>query len=764
MKKFNKSVFNVMATAALLTSAVAPVVAGANTSFAAGTGTLSTFTVPTVQQTTPVVAGVQQTQGVGTIQIAVPRNAFAGNDTVTLTLPHGFHLPAGANNGFDIDAGSKDASTSKNFLSITKGLTVTGTDIAVKPLSDTQVQITMPAATALSYTDDVNLTVALGALVTTGANNGPQSVTFDSPGNSAFPSGSVTVANVQSSGMVDLAATDTQTGSNIFNFALNLKEEVANSVKQDGNSIKLKLPSGYKWDAAPAAAATVLYGKTAAGAMADTNVKYNVIGDDTLYINFDKATTEAASVRIPLQFEVKDDTQVKPGDVNVYVSGTSTANVGSFKVGSYGDYSASISAASTPAILASHANQQIGDIIIKESVPGTFVNGRTIELNLPDGARWEDEFETLITNKTLPGNPAINMTFQNGVHATAQFTGTDYRTLKLVIDQQSSGTDAGEIDLKNVYVATSARLSGDLNIAVSGSTGVTGNVKVATVKAPGTITASATPNVVGGLNNQPMGDLTVVEAVPGAFTKDAVAGVTNDGSVKISIDNTGVLWDKTPTVTVADGDARITNVFTSGADLFFTIDSASGAKAATFTITGGTLKVDNSAAAGPVKFKLRGQAVSYAANKVTTWANDTTTVSSVAAATINGTSSNPVNSAKFVIGKTDYTVNGATKTTDAAPFVDAAGRTQLPLRAVAESLGATVGWDQDTQTASILLNGKAVSVAVGSNKLNVAGVNVIMDTVAVNKDSRVFVPFRAIAEALGAKVAWDETTQTVTLN
>ena len=757
MKKF----INVLATSALVVSVAAPFSASA-----AGAGSISAYTVPTLQQNSA-------SESLGTIQVTIPQGALQTGDSVTLSLPHGFTLPAGAFTG--AEAAIKSSSTLGsvgNEVYVVSGNTAADLagSVTVLPGSN-QIQLKVTAAG--TQNDDVKIAVKLGAVVANGTNNGPVNVTLDAPNGSSFPVGTVTVGNVQTNGLVDLAVSDTTSGSNVFTMNLNVKEEVAGSLRTDSNSLKVKLPSGYQWDTAATPVNTaVLYGAIGANDTVAADIVNNLVitksGDDTLYIKFTNPTTQATSLKIPLQFSVKDDSQVHVGDINAYFSGTSTINNSSAKVGVYGDYSATVTAASTPDVFSSRANQQIGDIVIKESVPGTFVNGRTITLTLPDSARWEDEFENAIANRALPGNPALNITTLNGVNVTPSFTGTDYRTLKLTVTGQSNGTDAGEIDLKNVFVATSARATGDLNVEVGGTVGVTGTVKIAAVKAPATITASATPNVVNGLNGQPMGDLVITEAVPGAFNKDTVAGVANDGRVKVTIDNSGVAWDKTPTVTVTDGDARVSNVYTSGQDLYFTIDGASAAKAATFTIAGGTLKIDNSSAEGPVKFKVRGDAASYAATKFNTWNNDTPTIAAVAAATITNTVANNTganqNSAKFVIGQTGYTVNGQQKTSDVGAFVDENGRTQLPLRAVSEALGATVGWDQDSQTASILLNGKAVSVQVGSNKINVGGVVVAMDTEALNKDSRVFVPFRAIAEALGAKVSWDATTQTVSLN
>lgn len=55
---------------------------------------------------------------------------------------------------------------------------------------------------------------------------------------------------------------------------------------------------------------------------------------------------------------------------------------------------------------------------------------------------------------------------------------------------------------------------------------------------------------------------------------------------------------------------------------------------------------------------------------------------------------------KMTLGKTDYTLNGATKTMDVAPIIRN-DRTMLPVRYVAEALGAEIAWDGATSTATI---------------------------------------------------------------
>jgi phosphate transport system substrate-binding protein len=54
----------------------------------------------------------------------------------------------------------------------------------------------------------------------------------------------------------------------------------------------------------------------------------------------------------------------------------------------------------------------------------------------------------------------------------------------------------------------------------------------------------------------------------------------------------------------------------------------------------------------------------------------------------------------FTIGSKEYTVNGATKTLEVAPKI-INGRTMIPIRALAESIGADVGYIASTNTAVI---------------------------------------------------------------
>ncbi|MCL2372655.1 MAG: endo-1,4-beta-xylanase [Defluviitaleaceae bacterium] len=110
------------------------------------------------------------------------------------------------------------------------------------------------------------------------------------------------------------------------------------------------------------------------------------------------------------------------------------------------------------------------------------------------------------------------------------------------------------------------------------------------------------------------------------------------------------------------------------------------------------------------------------------------------------------------IGSLTFTRQGAQMTSDAAPFIDPeTDRTMLPLRIVAEGLGAEVDWDGATRTVTILQGATTLNMVVDVPLAGDMGTPVIID-------GRTFVPARYVAEMLGATVEWDATTQTVTIN
>ena len=98
---------------------------------------------------------------------------------------------------------------------------------------------------------------------------------------------------------------------------------------------------------------------------------------------------------------------------------------------------------------------------------------------------------------------------------------------------------------------------------------------------------------------------------------------------------------------------------------------------------------------------------------------------------------------------------------DAKPFIDSNGRTLIPVRFVTESLGATVEWNEKYQEVKIKKDNVNISIMINDRDIVVNGRIKTMDTKAIIKDGRTFVPIRYVAEELGATVGWDPNTRTV---
>ncbi|MBQ2942390.1 MAG: InlB B-repeat-containing protein [Clostridia bacterium] len=116
----------------------------------------------------------------------------------------------------------------------------------------------------------------------------------------------------------------------------------------------------------------------------------------------------------------------------------------------------------------------------------------------------------------------------------------------------------------------------------------------------------------------------------------------------------------------------------------------------------------------------------------------------------------------LTIGDVNASVFGENKANDVAPVIRN-DRTMLPARFVAEALGATVTWDEEARRVTITKDELVIVLAIDSDKATVKGEEVTLDSPAFIENDRTYTPIRFVAEALGATVAWEEETQKVTI-
>ncbi|MEI3162510.1 MAG: copper amine oxidase N-terminal domain-containing protein [Lachnospirales bacterium] len=110
--------------------------------------------------------------------------------------------------------------------------------------------------------------------------------------------------------------------------------------------------------------------------------------------------------------------------------------------------------------------------------------------------------------------------------------------------------------------------------------------------------------------------------------------------------------------------------------------------------------------------------------------------------------------------KANLTIEGKAVVTDQSPVI-VSGRTMVPVRVVAESLGTTVDWNAETKTVSFENEGLKASMVIGDKKLLVSGSTVEIDVPATIINNRTMVPVRFLSETFGYNVEWDAETKTV---
>ncbi|WP_165611005.1 copper amine oxidase N-terminal domain-containing protein [Desulfofundulus australicus] len=601
------------------------------------------------------------------------------------------------------------------------------------------------------------------------------------PSTSGFSSGEVVVGKIRGD-VVLVSVDEVKTFTDDTTVVLRFKESVKNAFEIDSESIKLRLPDGFEWSSV--GTPTLIWGDS--NWLNDKN-SFEIVRDGRdLYLDVKKDAEKGMYFSVPLGITVEDETKAKTGDVTVTISGATDTDPTSLVVARYGEMGANVSAAETPEIIAGKTEQEIGDIVIEETAPGSLIKGRTITLTLPANAKW-GKLPSVDTEND------IDIDNSKGYNGFAT-VGKDGRTLKFWIGDESSD-DPGKITLEDAEVILSGDVTGDLNIEVGGTAGVKGSVTVAKVVPPVVVKAAATPDVKIGLNDQAAGDIEIVESIAGA--------IADDENIELWLPS-GVTFSAEPTVEVTAGDLDIDedNISLTDGDsrLIIPVDAES-TTASTIKISGIEYDVDRTVPVGSIKVKVGGLAVNEV-NDIDTlddyYAYDDTKQNEdnyyvfgagdtdeqiifkrdedgafpgddEVATVVNANVVTPAPGEQkatvvFKVGDTKFTLNGVEQTMDVAPYIKN-GRTYIPVRYSAQAVGVAA--------ENILYNGgkvtlikgdKVVQFTIGSNVMLINGVAVTMDVKAEVTSGRTMLPFRYVAQALGAQVNWDPTTQTVTMN
>ncbi len=95
------------------------------------------------------------------------------------------------------------------------------------------------------------------------------------------------------------------------------------------------------------------------------------------------------------------------------------------------------------------------------------------------------------------------------------------------------------------------------------------------------------------------------------------------------------------------------------------------------------------------------------------------------------------------------------------PYFIEGGRTLVPARFFGEAMGAAVSWHSSAKTISVALDDIFLEMAIGGKTALLNGSPVALETPVRLLENRAYLPLRFIAESLGADVSWNSADRRI---
>ena len=403
------------------------------------------------------------------------------------------------------------------------------------------------------------------------------------------------------------------------------------------------------------------------------------------------------------------------------------------------------------------------------------------------------------TGDILNTSRKATFTFPEGIEVVnAEFKGVSKNAdFKYAIDEnvvtiynygEKAESDATDMSVEFILNAAPT-FSGDVKVTLGGEFDDV-ELKVATVKAPYTIEAK-TSEVLIDYRYVPVNEIVITEAEEGILADDDEiflqvekmdfedAGTYEVTSGDIDVDVTiedGVDDRAQLKVTVKDESTEASTITISGLELYldrtlpvggYALDNVGVWDRADYDRPYGAANIlwENSSETKAV-YDFTPDA-DTASNGIFKYSAVTCNDSYVEVVTAGRDQDDSSTTRKIVItiGATTMAVGTETVTLDAPAYINADNYTMLPLRAVSEAFGATVGWDDASRTVTLMMGQRIVSMTIGSKTMYINGTPVAMNTAPEIVSERTFLPVRDLCNALGiTKIDWNEASATVTLN
>jgi trimeric autotransporter adhesin len=120
------------------------------------------------------------------------------------------------------------------------------------------------------------------------------------------------------------------------------------------------------------------------------------------------------------------------------------------------------------------------------------------------------------------------------------------------------------------------------------------------------------------------------------------------------------------------------------------------------------------------------------------------------------------NQVKMAVNKKSLTVNGKGMTIDQAPII-IQERTMVPVRLLVEAMGGQVDWRDEDRRVTVRKGDHLIDMWIDNKTLIVDGNRIDYDVAPMIVNDRTMLPLRLIAESLGWKVGWEDSSMSITL-
>ncbi|RKO65649.1 copper amine oxidase N-terminal domain-containing protein [Desulfofundulus salinus] len=628
----------------------------------------------------------------------------------------------------------------------------TETPITPLKVSDQTLEIVLPGGSTSNAEVD---SIIIEPAIDVNGGTGDITLTID-PRDSAVTGGTLVIGRVSGDKAAVVAESVETIGESGTGGIIRIDEAAVGALGTSEN-LTLKLPANFEWDGITSSHIT-LGGGFAGGVVGTPSVDGRTL---TVSITLPASRTQRGTIYVTPK--IKALSGAAYGDVTVTVSSEDISST-DVVVAKYAEWGVTVKVKEVKELLAGKFDDQTTEkITIEETVPNSLITGRKLRVELPDWVKIIGIDGWSVSG----GNLNISAPTVDGKDSDFDVT---------ISRNAGDVSTTGKIEFK-LKLSIEGNKSGDIEASIS-SAGAA-NTKLVIAKAVVPVSAEAeVADVKIGVQNQSAPDLVITEAKKGAIEQKVeknISGATRSGDGEITITlPAGVKFAATPKVEVTSGDlelkadqARLTDN-----DAVFRIPVKSeSTKPSTIRVYGIKLTLDRTVPEGDLMVKVGGLAVventranGDDANAIEAGEFDTGTAVKVKLANcITPAPGEQKSTVVFKVSDTKFTVNGVEQTMDVAPYIKN-GRTYVPVRYSAQAVGVAADNILYSGGKVTLIKGdKVVQFTIGSNVMLINGVAINMDVKAEITNGRTMLPFRYVAQALGAQVNWDPTEQTVTM-